>query len=193
VVARLGEVWFDKNPSYWPGPLTYFGLIVWPLILLYVIDDMRRYLMASHAVASNKNEINSIKWIEVGLMVSIAMIMFVGLYKAIKESKNLYGKNFEFISFLFGAPMILKGTKTRKTEHCTTELFEKYSKITKSPAASGAQGFSGLLIFWIGISVFIALGTFTFRGKQIKRYIRETVVSVENKKKDKKLGSEKDL
>ena len=89
--------------------------------------------------------------------------------------------------------MILKGTKTRKTEHCTTELFEKYSKITKSPTASGAKGFSGLLIFWIGISVFIALGTFTFRGKQIKKYIRETVVSVENKKKDKKLGSEKDL
>jgi len=193
IIARLGEVWFDKNPSYWPGPLTYFGLIVWPLILLYVIDDMRRYLMASHAVSSNKNEINSIKWIEVGLMVSIAMIMFVGLYKAIKESKSLYGKNFEFISFLFGAPMILKGTKTRKTEHCTTELFEKYSKMTKSPTASGAKGFSGLLIFWIGISVFIALGTFTFRGKQIKKYIRETVVSVENKKKDKKLGSEKDL
>lgn len=193
VIARLGEVWFDKNPSYWPGPLTYFGLIVWPLILLYVIDDMRRYLMASHAVSSNKNEINSIKWIEVGLMVSIVVIMFVGLYKAIKESKSLYGKNFEFISFLFGAPMILKGTKTRKTEHCTTELFEKYSKMTKSPTASGAKGFSGLLIFWIGISVFIALGTFTFRGKQIKKYIRETVVSVENKKKDKKLGSEKDL
>ena len=89
--------------------------------------------------------------------------------------------------------MILQGTKTRKTAHCTTELFEKYSKITKSSVTSGAQGFSGLLIFWIGISVFIALGTFTFRGKQIKKYLRETVVSVKNKDKDQTLGSEKDL
>ena len=77
--------------------------------------------------------------------------------------------------------MILKGTKTRKTEHCTTELFEKYSKITKSPAASGAQGFSGLLIFWIGISVFIALGTFTFRGNQIKRDIKQIKLQKLNK------------
>ena len=188
IAARLGEVWFDQNPTYWPGPLTYFGVIVWPLILLYVVDDMRRYLMASHAVSSNKNEIDSIKWIEVGLMASIALIMIIGFYKAIKESKDRYGKNFEFISFLFGAPMILKGTKVRKPQRCTSELFEKYDKMTSSKDASGMKGFSGLLIYWIGISVFIALGTFSFKGKAIKRTLREKTVVEKNKIYDKNLG-----
>ena len=84
---------------YWPGPLTYFGLIVWPLILLFVADDMRRYLMASHAITANKNEIDSIKWLEIGLIGVISIMMVVGLYKAIIQSKKAYGKNFEFISF----------------------------------------------------------------------------------------------
>jgi hypothetical protein len=184
ITARLGEVWFDKNPSYWPGPLTYFGVIVWPLILLYVVDDMRRYLTASHAVTSNKNEIDSIKWIEVGLMISIAIIMVTGLYKAIKESMKLYGKNFEFISFLFGAPMILTGSKVRKPEHCTSELFKKYDKITNSKNTSGMKGFSGLLIFWIGISAFIALGTFTFKGFGDRQELRRNLTMKKDKLSD---------
>lgn len=89
IIARLGEVWFDKHPLYWPGPLTYFGVIVWPLILLYIADDMRRYLMASHAVSAGKNEIDSIKWIELGLMGVIAIVAIIGFYKAIKQSKKI--------------------------------------------------------------------------------------------------------
>ena len=193
IIARLGEVWFDKNPVYWPGPLTYFGLIVWPLILLFVADDMRRYLMASHAITANKNEIDSIKWLEIGLIGVISIMMVVGLYKAIIQSKKAYGKNFEFISFLFGAPMILKGSKTRKAEHCTSGLFAKYDKITNAETTSGAKGFSGLLIFWIGISAFIALGTLSFKGKKIKKKIRKKARVMENKETDKNLGKVREL
>jgi hypothetical protein len=193
IIARLGEVWFDKNPVYWPGPLTYFGLIVWPLILLFVADDMRRYLMASHAITANKNEIDSIKWLEIGLIGVISIMMVVGLYKAIIQSKKTYGKNFEFISFLFGAPMILKGSKTRKAEHCTSGLFAKYDKITNAETTSGAKGFSGLLIFWIGISAFIALGTLSFKSKKIKKKLRRKAIVMENKETDKNLGKVREL
>ena len=193
VIARLGEVWFDKNPIYWPGPLTYFGVIVWPLILLFIADDLRRYLMASHAVSSNKNEIGSIKWLEIGLIGTILLIMIVGLYKAISQSKKAYGKNFEFISFLFGAPMILKGFKTINAEHCTSDLFAKYDKITNAKNISGAKGFSGLLIFWIGISAFIALGTLSFKSKKIKKKLRKKERVVENKETNKNLGKVRNL
>lgn len=193
IIARLGEVWFDKNPVYWPGPLTYFGVIVWPLILLFIADDMRRYLMASHAITANKNEIDSIKWLEIGLIGVISMMMVVGLYKAIIQSKKAHGKNFEFISFLFGAPMILKGSKTRKAEHCTSGLFAKYDKITNAETTSGAKGFSGLLIFWIGISAFIALGTLSFKGKKIKKKLRKKARVMENKETDKNLGKVREL
>jgi len=193
IIARLGEVWFDKHPLYWPGPLTYFGVIVWPLILLYIADDMRRYLMASHAVSAGKNEIDSIKWIELGLMGVIAIVAIIGFYKAIKQSKKSYGKNFEFISFLFGAPMILKGAKTRKAELCTSELFKKYDKITKSEPVSGAKGFSGLLIFWIAISGFIALGSLSFKGKKLKKNIRKKLAVKENQGIDKTLGKVRKL
>jgi len=189
----LGEVWFDKHPLYWPGPLTYFGVIVWPLILLYIADDMRRYLMASHAVSAGKNEIDSIKWIELGLMGVIAIVAIIGFYKAIKQSKKSYGKNFEFISFLFGAPMILKGAKTRKAELCTSELFKKYDKMTKSEPVSGAKGFSGLLIFWIAISGFIALGSLSFKGKKLKKNIRKKLAVKENQGIDKTLGKVRKL
>ena len=193
IIARLGEVWFDKHPLYWPGPLTYFGVIVWPLILLYIADDMRRYLMASHAVSAGKNEIDSIKWIELGLMGLIAIVAIIGFYKAIKQSKKSYGKNFEFISFLFGAPMILKGAKTRKAELCTSELFKKYDKITKSEPVSGAKGFSGLLIFWIAISGFIALGSLSFKGKKLRKNIRKKLAVKENQGIDKTLGKVRKL
>jgi hypothetical protein len=176
-----------------PGPLTYFGVIVWPLILLYIADDMRRYLMASHAVSAGKNEIDSIKWIELGLMGVIAIVAIIGFYKAIKQSKKMYGKNFEFISFLFGAPMILKGAKTRKAELCTSELFKKYDKMTKSEPVSGAKGFSGLLIFWIAISGFIALGSLSFKGKKLKKNIRKKLAVKENQEIDKTLGKVRKL
>jgi len=193
IIARLGDVWFDKNPIYWPGPMTYFGLLVWPLILLFIADDMRRYLMVSHAVSSNKNEIDYIKLGEIGLMVSIVIIMTIGFYKAIAQSKKSYGKNFEFLSFLFGAPMILKGSKTRKIERCTTKLFAKYDKITNAKPISGTRGFSGLLIFWIGISAFIALGTLSFKGTKIKNTIRKKSIVVKNKENEKSLGRVREL
>ena len=194
IIARLGEVWFDKHPLYWPGPLTYFGVIVWPLILLYIADDMRRYLMASHAVSAGKNEIDSIKWIELGLMGVIAIVAIIGFYKAIKQSKKTYGKNFEFISFLFGAPMILKGCQNKKGRTIVhLSLFAKYDKMTKSEPVSGAKGFSGLLIFWIAISGFIALGSLSFKGKKLKKNIRKKLAVKENQEIDKTLGKVRKL
>ena len=99
ILARMGEVWFDKNPSYWPGPLTYFGVVVLPLICIYVFDDMRRYLTVNYALNTSKSTIDNLKKVEVGLMIAVALIMVVGFIKAMIESKEKTGKNFNFILF----------------------------------------------------------------------------------------------
>jgi hypothetical protein len=53
--------------------------------------------------------------------------------------------------------------------------------------------FSGLLIFWIGISAFIALGTLSFKGRKIKNTIRKKSIIVKNKENEKSLGRVREL
>ena len=76
------------------------------------------------------------------------------------------------------------------TQH---ELFKKYDKMTKSEPVSGAKGFSGLLIFWIAISGFIALGSLSFKGKKLKKNIRKKLAVKENQEIDKTLGKVRKL
>jgi hypothetical protein len=83
MLARLGEVWFNKKPWYWPGPLTYFGLAIFPLVMIYVIDDMRRYLIANYSLNTDRNTIGVLRKIQVFLMVGVSIIGILGFIKAI--------------------------------------------------------------------------------------------------------------
>lgn len=101
LVARLGNVWWDKNPWYWPGPMTYFGLISLPLVVIVILDDMRRYYMAENAIFVHAKTIDQIKIIELVIIAFTLLIIAIGFGKAVIKSINEHGKYFSFFSIFF--------------------------------------------------------------------------------------------
>jgi hypothetical protein len=173
ITGRLGEVWFMKNPSFYPGPLTYFGVIAYPLVMLYIVDDMRRYMIATHDVSEKVKSIDALRGVEIGLISTISLILIVGFWKAIKESKIKFGKNFAFISFLFGAPMALKGKTKIDPGHCTNAVFKGFDKeVGNKNIASGKVGMSILVGMWGFIMVLIGGGIALFdKGMIAKKFV----------------------
>ena len=192
ILARMGEVWFDKSPSYWPGPLTYFGLVVFPLISIYVLDDMRRYLTVNYALNTSKSTIDNLKKVEMGLMGLVGIIMISGFIKAIYESKKSTGKNFNFILFLFGAPMALKGSKNiSNIASCSSKLFNKFNRETNFNKVK-PSGINALLTYFLIISMMIFSGFLITNKKDVKKYLDDKISTLKpgNKKLNKKMKSE---
>ena len=184
-LARLGEVWFDKKPWYWPGPLTYFGLAIFPLVMIYVVDDMRRYMIANYSINANRNTIKSIQLFEKALMVIVSLIGIVGFIKAINESKKMHGKNFNFILFLFGAPMALKGAKKAIQQVCTKQLFNKYDReVGYKAISSGTDGIRALMGYFSIVSLMIFSGFLIMNKKEIVKFIKSKTENLKDADKE---------
>ena len=192
ILARMGEVWFDKKPFYWPGPMTYFGLVVFPLISIYVVDDMRRYLTVNYALNTNKSTIDNLKKVELGLMVLVGVIMLVDFIKAIIESKEKTGKNFDFILFLFGAPMALKGSKKVVNELCSKKLFDKLNKETGFQKVKSG-GVQALFTYFMIIVMLIFSGFLITNKKDVEKFFREKLTPLKTKNKTLKKKSEEKI
>ena len=192
VLARMGEVWFDKHPSYWPGPLTYFGLVVFPLISIYIFDDMRRYLTVNYALNTSKSTIDNLKKIELGLMISVGLIMIIGFVKAIIESKEKAGKNFDFILFLFGAPMALKGSKKVVETMCSTKLFNKFNRETKFKTVK-SSGIRALFSYFMIITMLIVSGFLITNKSEVEKFFREKLTPLKTKNNTLKKKSENEI
>ena len=129
VVARLGGIWWNKDPWYWPGPMTWFGAICLPLIVVYILDDMRRYYIAENAILANANTIDSIRHVEIGVISIVLAITCIGFIRAMNMAKKIHGKYYSFLAFFFGIEM---GTaKTGKIEVCDQKRFNKIKKEIK--------------------------------------------------------------
>ena len=182
-LARMGEVWYDTNPTFWPGPLTYFGLVLFPLVLIYVIDDMRRYMTANYALNTSKNTITTLKKIEIALMIIVSIIMFIGFVKAYFITKKATGKNFNFILFLFGAPIALKGNKKLLNTTCSDLLYKQFDKETNYSVAK-STGIRALLGYFGLIITLIASGFFIVNKKDITKYLKSKIDPLEEKNKN---------
>lgn len=192
ILARMGEVWFDKNPSYWPGPLTYFGVVVLPLICIYVFDDMRRYLTVNYALNTSKSTIDNLKKVEVGLMIAVALIMVVGFIKAMIESKEKTGKNFNFILFLFGAPMALKGSKKMVESVCSKKLFDRFNRETHFNKVK-STGIEALFAYFIVIIMLIISGFLITNKKDVEKFFREKLSPLKTKNSTLKKKAENEI
>ena len=126
ILAKLGEIWWNPNPWYWPGPMTWFGLIALPLVILYIFEDMRRFYMAENAVVVNSATLDNLKKAEIGVIILITTVIIIGFFKAMNLSIKKHGKYFSFLAFLFGVPMGEK--KTGKIELCNEKKFRQISK-----------------------------------------------------------------
>lgn len=126
MLSKLGDIWWNPSPWYWPGPMTWFGLIALPLIILYIFEDMRRFYIAENGVFVSNRTMDSLKKAELGIIILITITIIVGFFKAMNISVNVHGKYFSFLAFLFGVPMGDK--KTGKIEFCNKKKFKQLSK-----------------------------------------------------------------
>jgi len=166
IVARLGDIWWNPSPWYFPGPMSWFTMVALPLIAVYVLDDMRRYYIAENAAYMHRDKIDILKRIELVLVGVSSVIAVIGFVKAMLRAKKRHGGNFSYLSFFFGAPMALAGVKAGSVwQHCTDKSFQKFRReISKgrSPNASGSTMVQilttvvGLILLTLGIG-YIAL------------------------------------
>ena len=98
IMGRLGEIWWNPFPSYWPGPMTWFSIIALPMIAIYILDDMKKYYMAENAVFIHTEKIDAIKVIEIITAGITILLILSGFYKATIQSMKRYKDNFSFIS-----------------------------------------------------------------------------------------------
>ena len=61
IMGRLGKIWLDKSPWFWPSPLTWFGAVALPLVTMYILDDIRKYFISEHALKDSESKISLIE------------------------------------------------------------------------------------------------------------------------------------
>jgi hypothetical protein len=121
IIARLGDIWWDKNPWYWPGPMSWFAILVFPLLSIYILDDLRKYYIAENASFVYGNSIDSIKSIEIGMILFTLILIGWGFIKAVLNAREKYKAAFSFFKFLFGAPLV-------EEQACSDNDFKRYKK-----------------------------------------------------------------
>ena len=188
MIARLGEIWWSKNPWYWPGPMTWFGLIALPLVMIYIFEDMRRYYMVENAVVPSSATIDNIKKLELWMIIGIILLIVVGFFKAWQRSAAIHGKYFSFLAFFFGVPMGQK--KTGKIKQCNAKTFaeiEKNINIAKSKPYHSNFKIGTTLITLGSISIIaLIIGYLTI----FKNYPIKIWKKIENKIRDKRMQEE---
>ena len=123
ITARLGETWAILKTPLWPGPLTWFGLITFPLIILFIVNDARRYYISIDQTDIYDVTIKTLYYFELFLMSSLVVLMGVGFYKSYQQQSKRWGKKFRFWSFFFGIE-----DKNDQDTLCNEKTFKQYEK-----------------------------------------------------------------
>lgn len=123
VASRLGETWAIMQSPFWPGPLTWFGVLTFPLIILFIINDARKYYITIDKVDKYDSTIKILYHSELVLMFSIISILVVGFIKSYQEQSNRWGKRFKFWQYFFG----VNDSKNPATQ-CDKDNFREYAR-----------------------------------------------------------------
>jgi len=123
VTSRLGESWAIMKTPLWPGPLTWFGLLTFPLIILFIVNDARRYYISIDKTSIYDVTIKTLYYFELILMCLVISIIGIGFIKSYQEQTKKWGKKFKFLQFFFG----IENTGDPFTQ-CDSKSFQKYEK-----------------------------------------------------------------
>ena len=123
VTARLGETWAIMKSPLWPGPLTWFGLLTFPMIILFIVNDARRYYIAIDQTDVYDITIKTLYYFELILMSTLVLLIGIGFYKSYQQQSQLWGKKFRFWAFFFG----IENNDNPATQ-CNAKTFRKYKK-----------------------------------------------------------------
>jgi len=105
LVGTLGNTWWKLSIPGYPSPLTWFGLVAFFLVFIYVIDDIRRYYRAIEETEQHQKLIGVLYRLELVLVALIVGIIIVGFHRAYAEKRKQMKGSFDFTKFFFGAPV----------------------------------------------------------------------------------------
>ena len=138
IVARLGNTWAVFRTPFWPGPFSWWGIIMLSAILIFALDINRLYWKNQDenifGSVSYENE-KYFENFELGALFIVILVVVVRfIIEVINQKKELGGK-FNLLKFIFGIDdqnKKLSMKKIKKGEYfCKKEAFEKFDKEVK--------------------------------------------------------------
>ena len=157
-VTRLGETWAVINPSFWPGPLTWFGVLTFPLITLFVTNDIRKYYINIDKQGVYDATIKVLYHVEAITIGLICAITGIGFYRSYRDQSDKLGKKFRFWPFFFGVE-----SDKEESMACNEKTFKKYNREIVDSMRSNKQrqiSLSSFIPELIIVSVIIAIAMF---------------------------------
>jgi hypothetical protein len=138
IVSRLGDSWAVFRTPFWPGPFSWWGIIMLSAILIFIFDINRIYwrdLNKNTYGSSEKENERFYENIELSVLTITSIVLIIRFVIEVIKKKSELKDKFNFINFLFGLedPNKIINSKTlkRRTHFCKEEVFKQFDKEVK--------------------------------------------------------------
>lgn len=135
MVARIGDSWAVFSTPFWPGPFSWWGIIMLSAILIFIFDINRIYwrdLNKNTYGSSEKEKELFYENIELATLVITIGAFIIRFVIEILKKKNELKDKFNFIYFLFGIDdtnKIINATTLKRRAHfCKKSVFKKFDR-----------------------------------------------------------------
>lgn len=120
ICTKVGDTWAFYNIPFWPGPMTWWGIIMIVCLFIYFIDNMRQYWEKTNVGVYTEKNKTSVKFYTrveiISIIIVLVTIVVRFIIEIVNEKNNLKGK-FNFISFFLGLDTIGKVRKQGNTNN----------------------------------------------------------------------------
>jgi hypothetical protein len=134
-VARIGDSWAVFRTPFWPGPFSWWGIVMLSAILIFIFDINRIYwrdLNKNTYGSSEKEKEIFYENIELLTLVLTSVAFIIRFVIEIIKKKSELKDKFSFINFLFGIEdpnkIINSKTLNRRAHFCKEEVFKRFDK-----------------------------------------------------------------
>lgn len=119
IITQAGETWAFFSSPFWPGPLTFWGVILLFMCSLYVIDIIKQYWQYRKEKiiaegAPTQNYIVTLETIEKGIIGILICLIGYGYYQTLMSEKKRLKNKFSFYNFVFNRIIETKNPKKTK-------------------------------------------------------------------------------
>ena len=134
-VARIGDSWAVFRTPFWPGPFSWWGIIMLSAILIFIFDINRTYwrdLNKNTYGSSEREKELFYENIEILTLVLTTVAFIIRFVIEVFKKKGELKDKFRFINFLFGIEdpnkIINSQTLKRRAHFCKEEVFKSFDK-----------------------------------------------------------------
>ena len=133
IITNVGDSWLFFNAPFWPGPMTWWGLVMAIAIAVYLLDNQRTYWRENKV--EKKREISELNAQYYGNLELILVVIFLIIIKSrfiieLLKARKREKEKFNFINFFFGFNTV--GKKKNDTPgECNKDFKKQFEKEIK--------------------------------------------------------------